>query len=142
AAKEGAKFVRRRQNTERVEVGPAQKDGIRAKAGWQRPQRPQLGEGVVIDVVDLRHVLPDEVWSGRNESELHRSVLVQVAHQDGRLAELQPAHFAARSRFGELVREFIDGEPADVADAAVAKRRPHVKLNAIGWLDEHLRSGR
>src|SRR5439155_8099099 len=87
-------FLGRGREAKRIEVGAAQEHAVGAERGWLYPQGPQLGEDVMVDVVRLRHLLPREHRPCWHEFQLHRGVLVEVAHQDGRFTHLLPAHLA------------------------------------------------
>ena len=75
------------RHAERVEVGAAQEHAVGTQVRRLHPQRPQLGEDGAVDVVVLGRVVPDEAGPGGNERQLHGRLAVEVAHQDGRLAE-------------------------------------------------------
>src|SRR5438309_3171212 len=76
-----ARLLGRGQDAEQIEISAPDEDFIRAEFGWIHPQRTQLGEEVVVDVVIYRWIPPDKSRPCRHEGQSHRFLTLQVTHQ-------------------------------------------------------------
>ena len=132
-----ARLLRRRQNTQQIEVSTPHEHFIGAEFRGIHAERAQLGEDLLVDVVVGWRILPNKAGPRRHESQSHRFLAVQVAHQHGGFPCALALHQSVMRHLGQTIRRFIHSERGNVARDAICEKRLYPQLHFGRRLDQY-----
>src|SRR5580765_8205611 len=116
---EGLRFLYRGQESQEVEEGSPEKNGVAAQFGRIGAQGPQLRKNMVVDVILRGNVSPFEIGPSGNKSKMDRPLEVEEADQHGCLAGLLELDQSVVGNLDKGVCWLIHRECGDVALCAV-----------------------